>query len=47
MAYQAIPPSRGGGSANGLRLSQAQKEAAQISGISEEEYAANLAKAKN
>lgn len=36
----AAPPSRGGGG-NAVRLTAAEKEAAQISGISEEEYARN------
>lgn len=42
----AAPPSRNTGK-NAIRLTPAQKEAAQISGISEEEYAANLSKGKN
>jgi len=46
VAPPAAPPSRGGGS-NAIRLTAAQKEAAQISGISEEEYAANLKRGKN
>lgn len=43
----AAPPSRGGGNNGAIRLSAAQKEAAKISGISEEEYARNLQKGKN
>lgn len=42
----AAPPSRGGGG-GAVRLTAAQKEAASISGISEEEYAKNLQKGKN
>lgn len=42
----AAPPSRGGGK-TALRLTPEQREAAKISGISEEEYAANLQRGKN
>ena len=42
----AAPPSSGS-SRNAVRLTAAQKEAAQISGISEEEYAKNLKKGPN
>jgi hypothetical protein len=39
----AAPPSRGGSNGRGIRLSEAQREAAAISGLTEEEYATNLA----
>lgn len=43
----AAPPSRGGGGKGAVRLTAAQLEAAQISGLTPEEYAANLTKGKN
>jgi hypothetical protein len=42
----AAPPSRSTGK-NAVRLNADQREAAKISGISEEEYAANLSRGKN
>ena len=42
----AAPPSRGGSNGS-VRLTAAQKEAAQISGVTEEEYAKNLTRGKN
>lgn len=43
----AAPPSRGGPGKGSVRLTAAQLEAAQISGLTPEEYAANLTKGKN
>ena len=39
----AAPPSRGGTNGRSIRLTPEQREAASISGLTEEEYAANLA----
>lgn len=43
----AAPPSRGNNGKGAVRLTPAQLEAAQISGLTPEEYAANLTKGKN
>lgn len=43
----AAPPSRGGNTKGSIRLTPAQREAAVISGVTEEEYIANMLKGKN
>ena len=43
----AAPPSRGGNTKGSVRLTPAQREAAVISGVTEEEYIANMLKGKN